>query len=200
VAGISPSKLDSIAVVGMGCIYPGAHSPEELWANVLAGRRFFRKAPAERMPPEYFDPDPQAPDKSYCDRMAVITGWEFDALKYRIPPVTVRSSDIAHWLALHTADAALKDSGLDLASVDRTRAGVMLGNSLTGEFSRAHCLRLRWPYAERALRRSLQSQGTDEQSIPHILAAFRQSFEAPFPESNEDTLAGNMSNTISRCS
>jgi enediyne polyketide synthase len=93
-------------------------------------------------------------------RMAVITGWEFDLVKFGIPPITARTSDIAHWLALHTADVALKDSGLDLASVDRTRAGVMLGNSLTGEFSLAHHLRLRWPYAERALRRSLQNTET----------------------------------------
>ena len=186
----------SIAVVGMGCVYPGAHSPEELWVNVLAGRRYFRKAPPERMPPEYFNPDPQEPDKSYCDRMAVITGWEFDPLKFRIPPITYRTSDMAHWLALYTADLAIKDAGLDLALFDRTRAGVMLGNSLAGEFSRTHNLRLRWPYVERALRRSLQSQGMDEQSIRRILAAFHQSFVAPFPETNEDTLAGNMSNTI----
>ncbi|MGE5894814.1 MAG: beta-ketoacyl synthase N-terminal-like domain-containing protein, partial [bacterium] len=33
---------DSIAIIGMACIYPGAHSPEELWRNVLAGRRYFR--------------------------------------------------------------------------------------------------------------------------------------------------------------
>jgi acyl transferase domain-containing protein len=158
----------SIAIVGMGCIYPGAHTPEELWVNVLAGRRFFRKAPAERMPPEYFHPDPKEPDKSYCDRMAVITGWEFDPLQFRIPPITARTSDIAHWLALYTADLALKDSGLDLASLDRTRAGVMLGNSLTGEFSRSHYLRLRWPYAERALRRSLQAQGMSEPNIQRI--------------------------------
>ena len=194
--GRATAVSEAIAVVGLGCIYPGAHSPEELWVNVLAGRRFFRKAPPERMPAEYFDPDPQAPDKSYCDRMAVITGWEFDPLQFRIPPVTVRTSDIAHWLALHTADLALKDAGLDLASLDHTRAGVMLGNSLTGEFSRAHNLRLRWPYIERALRRSLQAQGMDEPNIHHILTAFRQSHEAPFPEANEDTLAGNMSNTI----
>jgi acyl transferase domain-containing protein len=186
----------SIAIVGMGCIYPGAHTPEELWVNVLAGRRFFRKAPAERMPPEYFHPDPKEPDKSYCDRMAVITGWEFDPLQFRIPPITARTSDIAHWLALYTADLALKDSGLDLASLDRTRAGVMLGNSLTGEFSRSHYLRLRWPYAERALRRSLQAQGMSEPNIQRILSAYRQSFEAPFPEASEDTLAGNMANTI----
>src|SRR5260370_20590020 len=36
----------------------------------------------------------------------------------------------------------------------------------------------------------------DEQNIALILAAFRESVEAPFQESNEDTLAGNMSNPI----
>src|ERR1700691_4861834 len=101
---VAESTKTSIAVVGMGCIYSGAHSPEELWQNVLAGRRFFRKAPPERLPPEYFDLDPHAPDNSFCDRMRVITGWEVDPLKFRIPPITARSSDIAHWLALYTAD------------------------------------------------------------------------------------------------
>ena len=48
-----------IAIVGMACVYPGAHSPQELWQNVLAGRRFFRKSPSERLPlTDYFDPDP----------------------------------------------------------------------------------------------------------------------------------------------
>ena len=115
-----PTAREAIAVVGMGCVYPGAHSPEELWENVLAGRRFFRKAPSERMPPEYFDADPLAPDKSYCDRMAVISGWEFDPLKFRIPPITVRTSDIAHWLALHTAELALTQ---DLISPRSTAHG-----------------------------------------------------------------------------
>jgi enediyne polyketide synthase len=91
---------------------------------------------------------------------------------------------------------ALKDAGLDFDVLDRTRAGVMLGNSLTGEFSRAHNLRLRWPYVERSLSRSLRDQGMDEENIGRVLVAYRQSFESPFPEANEDTLAGNMANTI----
>jgi enediyne polyketide synthase len=68
----------NIAVVGMGCVYPGAHSPQQLWENVLAGRRFFRLAPDERLPlRDYYDPNPQAPDKIYNPRMAVITDWDF---------------------------------------------------------------------------------------------------------------------------
>lgn len=174
----------------MGCVYPGAHSPEELWTNVLAGRRYFRKAPPERMPAEYFDSDPSTPDKSYCDKMAVITDWEFDPVHFHIAPNTVRASDLTHWLALYTAEQALLDSAIDLDGIDRTRVGVVLGNSLAGEFSRAHYLRLRWPYIERALRGSL-GEGSDE-LIRNVKAAVADHL----PEVTEDTLAGNMSNTI----
>ena len=78
------AALEPIAVLGMACQFPGAHSPEELWQNVLAGRRFFRKAPPERLPPEYFDPNPDAPGKSYCDQMAVLTDWSFDPVEFGI--------------------------------------------------------------------------------------------------------------------
>ena len=104
----SETTKPSIAIIGMACEFPGAHSPEELWQNVLAGRRFFRKAPKERLPREYFDSDPLAPGKSYCDQMAVLEGWQFDPVEFRIPPVAFHASDLAHWLALYTARAAIR--------------------------------------------------------------------------------------------
>lgn len=190
------SKQGAIAVVGMGSVFPGAQSPEELWQNVLAGRRHFRKAPAGRMPADYFHPDPHTPDRSYCDLMAVITGWTFDPAEYRIAPVAAESSDITHWLALSTASAAIRDSGIDLTAVDGARAGVILGNTLAGEFSRSHYLRLRWPYVARSLRQTLLAEGLEEPRIERILAGMQAVYKAPLPESTEDTLAGNMSNTI----
>ncbi len=39
----------AIAIVGLACRYPDAASPEELWQNVLAQRRAFRRIPAERL-------------------------------------------------------------------------------------------------------------------------------------------------------
>jgi Beta-ketoacyl synthase, N-terminal domain len=38
-----------IAIVGIACRYPDANSPAELWENVLAGRRAFRRIPDERL-------------------------------------------------------------------------------------------------------------------------------------------------------
>ncbi len=47
----------AIAIVGMACRYPDARSPAELWENVLAGRRAFRRMPPERLCAEdYYSP------------------------------------------------------------------------------------------------------------------------------------------------
>ena len=154
--------MAAIAIIGMACEFPGAHSPEQLWQNVLAGRRHFRRAPKERLPPEYFDPDPATPGTSYADKMAVLDGWQFDPLEFRIPPVSFEASDMAHWLALYVARAAIQDSGIDLTAADRSRIGVVLGNTLTGEFSRSHNMRHRWPYTERSIRRVLDASGLDQ--------------------------------------
>jgi enediyne polyketide synthase len=186
----------TVAIIGMACELPGAHSPEELWQNVLAGRRFFRKSPPERLPPEYFDPDPDAPGKSYCDQMAVITDWVFDPVEFHIAPVAFQVTDMAHWLALYTAREAIRNAGLKLDSINRARVGVVLGNSLTGEFSRSHNLRFRWPYVERSIRRALVRRKVPEAQLQELLASVQQVYEAPLPEITEDTLAGNMSNTI----
>ena len=42
-----------IAIVGMSCVYPDARSPLELWENVLAQRRAFRRMPSERLRMEF---------------------------------------------------------------------------------------------------------------------------------------------------
>ena len=63
----STSPKQAIAVIGLGCRYPGADSPSELWENILARRQAFRRMPDCRLPlDQYHDPDPAAPDKWDC--------------------------------------------------------------------------------------------------------------------------------------
>jgi enediyne polyketide synthase len=182
----------------MGCVFPDAHSPEELWQTVLAGRRAFRRLPPDRFPLDlYFDPDRAAADKTYSDQAALISGWTFDPVAFHIPPITVETTDPAHWLALSTAKAALADGGIDLASWDRSRCGVVLGNSLAGEFGRSCHLRHRWPFVERALRRALAA-GPElaAEVVEPLVQRFRDQYLGPLPPITEDSLAGTMSNTI----
>jgi acyl transferase domain-containing protein len=136
-----------IAVIGMGCRYPGAGSPLQLWANVLSGRRQFRRIPKCRLPLEdYHNDDKKAVDKTYARMAAVIDGFTFDWSTRRIPRSTYLATDIVHWLALETALQAITDAGFTRENFPGRRPGVIVGNSLTGEQSRSNNLRLRWPY------------------------------------------------------
>jgi len=186
----------NVAIIGMGCVYPGALSPEELWTNILAGRRYFRISPDERLPNEwYFNSDPEVPGKTYCDRMAVITDWSFDPVEWKIPPVTINTADICHWLSLHTVREAMRDAKLDLDKTDKERVGVVLGNSGSGEFFRSHMLKSRWPYVERAIRNAVQKNFSGDQADT-LVKAIQHFYSSPLPEINEDFLAGNIPNVI----
>src|SRR5882757_8373297 len=101
-----------IAIVGLACLYPDARTPAELWENVLAQRRAFRRLPPERLRLEdYWSADPAAPDRTYGSEGAVIEGYEFDRVGFRVVGSTFRSADLAHWLALDVAAKALADAG-----------------------------------------------------------------------------------------
>ncbi|HEX8095848.1 SDR family NAD(P)-dependent oxidoreductase [Jatrophihabitans sp.] len=191
-------SADRIAVVGISCRYPDADSPEDLWKNVLAGRRAFRRLPDERMRMEdYYDPDPAAPDKFYTQKAAVIEGFEFDRVKYRIAGSTFRSTDMTHWLALDTAARALADAGFaEGAGLKRQNTGVVIGNSLTGEFSRASIMRLRWPYVRRTVGAALREQGWDDAALGGFLDQLEARYKSPFAPADEDMLAGGLANTI----
>src|SRR5882672_3230743 len=150
----------SIAIVGMACIYPDARTPGELWENVLAQRRAFRRLPAERLRAEdYFSTDLKAPDRTYAIEGAVIEGYEFDRVAFRVVGSTFRAADLAHWLALDVAAKALADAGFaEGRGLPSQTTGVLLGNTLTGEFSRANLMRLRWPYVRRVLDAALRKE------------------------------------------
>ncbi|WP_119728793.1 type I polyketide synthase [Thermomonospora amylolytica] len=188
-----------LAIVGMGCRYPDAASPRELWENALAGRRAFRRLPDERMRLEdYWDADPSAPDRFYAKNAAVIEGYRFDRVAHRVAGSTYRSTDLTHWLALDVADRALADAGFPKGEgLNRERTGVIVGNTLTGEFTRANVLRLRWPYVRRVVAAALREQeGWDDDRLAGFLDDLEAAYKHPFPAIDEDTLAGGLSNTI----
>ncbi|PMB00794.1 type I polyketide synthase [Fischerella thermalis CCMEE 5268] len=191
------SHPNEIAVVGMGCWYPGANNLQQLWENIVARRQQFRRSPNQRLPiSDYYDPDPDAPDKTYGSRMAVIDGFEFDWVKWRIPKSVVDSADIAQWLALEVAIQAAEDAGYNRKNIPTERTGVLLGNTLTGEFSRSTSMRMRWPYVRRALVATAQAQELPPSAIDSLVETMEAYYKSVFSPITEDTLAGNLSNTI----
>ncbi|MET8544670.1 type I polyketide synthase [Kitasatospora sp. NPDC004799] len=189
---------ERIAIVGIGLRYPDANSASELWDNVLGGRRAFRRLPDERMnQADYWSEDRSAPDRHYTKKAAVLRDYAFDRIKYSVAGSTYRATDLTHWLALDVAAEALADAGFpDGSGLPHQSTGVVVGNSLTGEFSRANIMRLRWPYVRRTVAAALTGQGWSDADVAKLLQELEPQYKAPFPAIDEDSLAGGLANTI----
>jgi enediyne polyketide synthase len=181
-------------VLGLACRYPDAPSPDALWHTVLTGRRAFRAVPQQRLSRDYLG---NGPDQTYLRQAAVLEDWTFDRRRFQVPPHVYNACDPAHWLALETAAAALEDAGLGAgASIDKRRVAVIIGNSLTGEFSRAAQVRQRLPFIKRLVRDALHSAGADAPLQDRALAELSARVLDIFDEPNDESLAGALSNTI----
>jgi len=190
--------VSGIAIVGMGCQFPDARSPQELWENTLSQRRAFRSIPPERLRlDDYLSLQRETPDSTYSSQAALIEGYQFDRVAFSVAGDTFRAADMTHWLALDVAGQALKDAGFENGvGLPRETTGVFLGNTLTGEFSRANVMRLRWPYVRRVVEASLTDEGWLDEQRSSFLKKLESLYKAPFPTISEESLAGGLSNTI----
>ncbi|WP_203841602.1 type I polyketide synthase [Winogradskya humida] len=190
-------ERNDIAIVGMACRYPEAATPRVLWENALTGRRAFRRIPPERLSlDDYWSSDPDDMDRMYARHAALIDGYAFDRVAFSVAGSTYRSTDPAHWLALDVASQALADAGFpDGAGLPRRRTSVIVGNTLTGDMSRANVMRLRWPYVRRVVGAALRDVWPDDR-VGAFLATLEERYKEPFAPLDEDTLPGSLSNTI----
>lgn len=191
------NETAKIAIIGMGCYYPGANDLQKLWENILARRQQFRETPDARLPlVDYYDLDRKTPDKTYGNQMAVIDGFRFNWAKRRIPKKAFETTDIAHWLALEVAIKAFEDAGYTRENIPTDKTGVVLGNTLTGEQSRSLSMRMRWPFVRRSFREAARIKGHLLENLRVFEEMMEKLYKSVFPIINEDSLAGNLSNTI----
>ena len=189
-----------IAIVGMACRYPEADTVEELVENALAQRRAFREMPPERLPAEYFDTSPSAVDRSYSRQAALIKGFRFDREWFRVGRQSYEVTDLTHWLALTVAKEAIDDVTFRAGArhVNNEAVRVVVANTLSGEFSRAGLMRLRWPYVRRIVAQHLRDEdpGISDDDLGRRLRELETQYKQPFPVPNEDFLSGGLANTI----
>jgi acyl transferase domain-containing protein len=113
--------MADVAIVGMGCRFPGAPDLATYWENVCAGVDAVGDVPPERVDPAFFESG-----ALYCRRGGFVDT-RFDATRHGIMPVAARGSEPDQLLALDVATAALRDAGYDTRPFARERAGVVLG-------------------------------------------------------------------------
>ncbi|WP_221077537.1 beta-ketoacyl synthase N-terminal-like domain-containing protein, partial [Burkholderia pseudomallei] len=135
----NPRRAEPIAIVGMGCVFPGAAGPAAFLELLRAGRVAVRDVPPERWDAAALhDPDPDAPGRILTRRAATIDGAHgFDPEFFGLSRRDAREMDPRQRLMLKTAWWALEDAGMPGWGLAGRSVGVFLGAS-NGEFGGAH--------------------------------------------------------------
>lgn len=123
----SPAPAD-VAIVGIGCILPGAPDLQAFWANILNKMDAITEVPASRWDwRKYYDPDRSARDKVYSRWGGFIDDVAFDPVSYGMPPNSLHSIEPFQLLGLAVVRAALQDAGYLDRPFPRERTSVILG-------------------------------------------------------------------------
>ena len=120
---------DPIAIVGIGCRFPGARGVREFWDLLSRGGDAVTVVPASRFDVDaLFDARPGVPGKLISRWGGFIDGVDlFDAEFFGVSPREARCMDPQHRLALEVAWEALDDGGQIPARLRGSSTGVFLG-------------------------------------------------------------------------
>ncbi|HEX8617192.1 MAG TPA: MupA/Atu3671 family FMN-dependent luciferase-like monooxygenase, partial [Thermoanaerobaculia bacterium] len=124
------ARSEPVAIVGLGCRFPGgANDAESFWSVLRGGVDAVGPVPPDRWDTEaFFDADPDAPGMLYTRHGAFVDGVDrFDAELFGISPVEASSVDPQQRLLLEVAWEALENAGIAPESLRATRTGVFVG-------------------------------------------------------------------------
>lgn len=141
----TPKPCD-IAVIGMGCLFPGAPDLHTYWENILNKINAIREIPEDRWDwRQYYSEDRYAKDKVYSKWGAFIDDFPFDPVTHGIPPNSLSSIEPIQLLALEVVNSALEDAGYKNRPFPRERTSVIFGISGSGELGQKYSFRSALP-------------------------------------------------------
>ncbi|WP_026422581.1 type I polyketide synthase [Actinokineospora inagensis] len=120
---------EPIAVVGLGCRFPGAGSGAAFWALLRDGVDAITEVPPERWDmASLYDPDPDTPGTLNTRSGGFVADVDrFDPLFFGISPKEAARLDPQHRMLLEVTWEALEDAGIAPSSLRRTKTGVFVG-------------------------------------------------------------------------
>ncbi len=131
--GLQPDE--PIALIGMGCRYPGSANLQEFWQMLCEGRDAVTEVPPARWDAEAFYSTDKAAEGKMATRWGgFLDGLDlFDPLFFGISPREAYHLDPRQRLILETAWEALEDAGIVPADLAGSSTGVFVAN-LTADY------------------------------------------------------------------
>ncbi|MCP4898691.1 MAG: acyltransferase domain-containing protein [bacterium] len=121
----------SVAIVGIGGVFPEAPDPQTLWRNILSRTSAAREVPSGRWelsPEDAYDPHPAMPDKVSSKRACFVdpSSFSIDTTQLNLSTELLDELDPLFHLLLYAGQQAFEDAGAD--GWDRRRIGAIVGN------------------------------------------------------------------------
>jgi acyl transferase domain-containing protein len=121
---------DAVAIIGMGCRFPGgANSPEQLWKLLSEGRDAWSKVPANRFNESAFHHPEQDINGTISHQGGHFLDQDasrFDPSFFGISSLEAQSMDPQQRLQIETAYEALENAGIPLSKIQGTDAAVYM--------------------------------------------------------------------------
>ena len=121
--------MEPIAIIGIGCRFPKAKSPEAFWQLLYNGIDAISEVPSDRWNiDDYYSPDPNEPGKMstrYGGFLEQVD--QFDPSFFSISPREAERIDPHQRLVLEVSWEALENAGIVPATLAGTQTGVFVG-------------------------------------------------------------------------
>lgn len=187
-----------IAIVGMAGIFPKANNLQEFWNNIVNKIDCITDVPASHWKIEdYYSPDPNEPDKTYCKRGGFIPDIDFNPLEFGLPPNILEVTDVSQLLSLVVAKEAMEDAGYgESRKFDRSKTGVVLGVAGGQKLITPLTARLQFPIWDKVLKSHGLSESERQAIIEKIKLAYIGWEENSFPGMLGNVIAGRVANRL----
>lgn len=134
---VKKAKREPLAIVGMGCRFPGgADSPAAYWRLLAEGRDGIGPVPADRWQADAFYDEANGPEKMRFREAGFVPDPDhFDPGFFGIAPIEAKSLDPQQRLLLKTAWEAFEDAGYTADALRGSETGVFVGANNYDYFS-----------------------------------------------------------------